>query len=91
MKLIRRDTNAEVSPHGMVYSIVLIFVIAILGAAFEPVLADQVTSWKANLTSDGQTAAAAVVGLIPTIYWILLAVGIILYVVAMFLGRGKGV
>lgn len=69
----------------MVGAVVLVFLIAILGAAFTPVLQDQVDSWSENLTTQGQTAAAAVVSLLPLIFWILLAVGLILLIVAIFL------
>ncbi len=77
---------AETSPHGMVSAIIFIFVIAILGAAFASPLQTQVTSWSSNLTAAGQTTAASVVSLIPLLFWVLLAVGIILLVVSMFLG-----
>ena len=66
----------------MVSLIVFIFLLAILGAAFTPVLQTQVDSWSSNLTTEGQTAAAAVVDIIPLLFWILLAVAIILGVVA---------
>jgi len=75
----------------MVGAIILVFLVAILGAAFTPVLQTQVDSWSENLTTEGQTAAAAVVGLIPLLFWILLAVGLILTIVAIFLpGRLGG-
>lgn len=75
----------------MVAAIIFIFVIAILGAAFSGPLQDQVDSWEENLTDNGQTTAASVVSLIPLLFWILLAVGIILLIVATFLpGRLGG-
>lgn len=83
------DAMADVSARGMVGAIVVIFVIAILGAAFTKPLQDQVDSWKQNLTTEGQATAAAVVGLIPLLFWVLLAVGVILLVVEMFLGSGR--
>lgn len=69
----------------MVGAVILVFLIAILGAAFTPVLQDQVNSWESNLTTAGQTAAAAVVSLLPLLFWILLAIGIVLTIVAIFL------
>jgi len=69
----------------MVGGVVLVFLIAVLGAAFTPTLQDQVNSWKQNLTNEGNGAAASVVSLIPLLFWILLSVGIILTIVAMFL------
>jgi hypothetical protein len=57
----------------MIGAIILIFVIAILGAAFTTPLQNQVTSWSDNLTTNGQTTAAAVVSLIPLLFWVLLA------------------
>jgi type III secretory pathway component EscU len=80
----------NVSARGMIGAIILIFVIAILGAAFTTPLQNQVTSWSDNLTTNGQTTAAAVVSLIPLLFWVLLAVGIILVVVEMFLGSEHG-
>lgn len=77
---------AEVTPKGMIGAIVLIFLISILGSAFTVPLQDQVTSWKSNLTAEGQTTAASVVGLIPMLFWVLLAVGIIIVIVEMFVG-----
>jgi len=75
----------------MVASLIGIFLLAVLGAALSGPLQDQVDSWSANLTADGQTAAAAIVDLIPLLYWILLAVGIILATVATFMpGRLGG-
>jgi TRAP-type mannitol/chloroaromatic compound transport system permease large subunit len=76
---------AGVTPHKMIEAIVFVFVIAILGAAFTPALQTQVDSWAENLTTAGQTAAASVVTLIPLLFWILLAVGMILVIVATFL------
>ena len=71
--------------------IVLLFLIALLGAAFTPTLQTQVTSWSENLTTSGQTGAATVVNLIPLVFWILLAVGLILAAVHEFLpGEGGG-
>lgn len=81
---------AEVDPHKMVVAIVLIFVLSILGAVFTAPLQTEVGYWQANLTAHGQTAAAAIVGLIPLLFWVLLAVGIILMVVSMFLGSSSG-
>ena len=62
--------------------VIYIFILAILGAAFTPELQTQVDSWEENLTTAGQTAAATVVSLIPLLFWVLLAVAIILGVVA---------
>ncbi len=81
---------ADVSARGMVGAIMLIFVICILGAAFTSPLQAQVTSWTSNLTAAGQSTAAAVVALIPLLFWVLLAVGVILVVVEMFLGGTTG-
>jgi len=80
---------AEISPRAVVTSIMTIFILAVLGAALAGPLQTQITDWKANLTAGGNTAAATVVGLIPLIYWILLGIGVILYAVGLFLGRGK--
>ena len=66
----------------MVGLVIYIFILAILGAAFTPELQVQVDSWEENLTTAGQTAAATVVSLIPLLFWVLLAVAIILGVVA---------
>jgi len=75
----------------MVGGIIFVFVLSILGAVFASELQTQVDSWESNLTAEGQTAAAAVVALIPLLFWVLLAVGIILSIVQMFLpGRLGG-
>lgn len=79
-----------VSPHGFVTIIMVFFVIALLGAALTSVFDTQITNWAANLTADGQTSAATVVNLIPTIFWILVGVGLILMAVGVFMGRGRG-
>ena len=79
-----------VSPHGFVTIIMVFFVIALLGAALTSVFDTQITNWSANLTADGQTSAATVVNLIPTIFWILVGVGLILMAVGVFMGRGRG-
>lgn len=81
---------ADVSPHKMVSMVVLVFLIGVLGAAFTPTLQTQVDAWSASLTAANQTGAATIVSLIPTIFWILLAVGVILMSVGAFLGKGKG-
>lgn len=80
---------AEVSPRAVVTSIMVIFILAVLGAALSGPLQTQITYWSANLTKGGNTAAATVVGLIPLIYWILLGIGVILYAVGLFLGHGR--
>lgn len=87
--ILRTNDRAAVTPHGMITMIVVIFVLAILGAVFTTPLQDQITSWSANLTTNGQTAAAAVVNLIPLLFWVLLAVGMILTVVGTFIGGGE--
>jgi hypothetical protein len=69
----------------IVGGVLLVVMVAVLGAAFTPMIQDQVTSWSDNLTAEGQTAAAAVVGIIPLLFWILLAIGVILAIVALFL------
>lgn len=69
----------------MVGSLIAVFLLAVLGAALSPEVQTQVDAWSENLTTAGQTAAAAIVDLIPLLYWILLAVGIILGLVATFL------
>ena len=75
----------------MVGGIIFVFVLSILGAVFASELQTQVDSWESNLTAEGQTAAASVVALIPLLFWVLLAVGIILSIVQMFLpGRLGG-
>ena len=80
---------AEISPRAVVTSIMVIFILAVLGAALSGPLNTQITNWKANLTSEGNTGAATVVGLIPLLYWILLGVGVILYAVGLFLGHSR--
>ncbi len=83
---------AGVTPSKMIGAVVFVFVIALLGAAFTPVLQTQVNNWGDNLTAEGQDGAATVVGLIPLLFrsarrneqvgdWILLAIGMILTVV----------
>jgi predicted PurR-regulated permease PerM len=75
----------------MVALIIFIFLIAVLGAAFTPVLQGQVNNWSANLTANNQSSAATIVNLIPTIFWILLAVAVILFAVAALLpGKTAG-
>jgi len=69
----------------MIVGLIGVFVLAMLGAALTDPLQDQVDSWEENLTTAGQTAAATVVALIPLLFWVLLAVGIILSLVATFL------
>lgn len=81
---------ADVNPRTMVYSLFIIFVLAMLGAALVGPFNTEITSWQAALNSSGQTAAATVVGLIPLIYWILLGIGIVLYTLGVFLGRERG-
>ncbi len=78
---------AEVNPHAMVYSLFIIFILGALGAALAGPFSTQITAWAAALTAANNTAAAAVVALIPLIYWILLSVGVILYTLGIFLGR----
>ena len=72
---------AGVTPSKMVVLIIFVFLLAVLGAAFTPVLQGQVNNWSANLTAQNQSSAAAIVSLIPLIFWILIAVAIILLVV----------
>lgn len=79
---LRKNQKAEVDPGHMVYLIVVIFIIAALGAAFAPTLQTQVTKWSANLTG-ASAPAATVVSLIPMLFWILLAAGLILSFVAL--------
>jgi len=74
----------------MVTMIIFVFLIAVLGAAFTPVLQGQVNNWSANLTASNQSSAASVVSLIPLIFWILIAVAIILVVVNTLLPDVKG-
>jgi hypothetical protein len=78
---------AEVNPHAMVQSLFVIFILAALGAALVGPFSGEINSWAANLTEQNQTAAAAVILLIPLIYWILLGVGVILYTLGVFLGH----
>ena len=82
LQTIRTDENGMVNPASMVGVIMFVFLLAVLGAAFTPLLQGQVNGWSANLTAANQTGAAAVVRLVPLIFWILIAVGIILTVVA---------
>ncbi len=84
------QTAGTVTPHRMVGLIIFIFLIAVLGAAFTPVLQGQVKNWSDNLTANNQSSAASIVNLIPTIFWILLAVAIILFAVAALLPSEKG-
>lgn len=86
MKLLHRDARGEFDPAHMVYMIVLIFIIAALGAAFAPTLQTQVTKWSANLTGNS-LPAATVVGLIPLVFWILIAAALILSFVGMIRTR----
>jgi len=74
----------------MVTMIIFVFLIAVLGAAFTPVLQGQVNNWSANLTASNQSSAASVVSLIPLIFWILIAVAIILVVVNTLIPDVKG-
>jgi len=74
----------------MVALIIFVFVLAVLGAAFTPVLQTQVTSWSANLTATNQSSAAAIVSLLPLIFWILIAVAIILVVIKELLPSSVG-
>ncbi len=90
MDSLRNDDRGEVSPHSMVLLIVFVFLLAVLGAAFTPVLQGQVNNWSANLTAANQTSAATIVSLIPLIFWILIAVAIILLVVRKLIGTGAG-
>ncbi len=88
---LRSDNVAaqKLSAGYMVAAIMFVFIIAILGAAFTGPLQGQVNNWSANLTANNLSSAATVVSLIPLLFWILLAVGIILIVVAAML-PGKG-
>lgn len=86
--ILRRDTKGDVTAEGMISVIVAIFLLSVIAYAFTYPLQNQVNTWKTNLTAQGQSAAATVVGLIPTLLWILVAVGIILLVVHTFAGRG---
>src|SRR6266567_145702 len=88
---LRRDESGftKLGPGEMVAAIMFVFIIAILGAAFTGPLQGQVNNWSANLTANNLSSAATVVSLIPLLFWILLAVGIILIVVAAML-PGKG-
>lgn len=74
----------------MIVLIIFVFLLAVLGAAFTPVLQSQVNNWSANLTSANQTSAAAIVSLLPLIFWILLAVAIILVVVKELIPESQG-
>ena len=74
----------------MVAVVITIFVLAILASAFTWPLQQQGDAWPAHLTDNGQTAAATIVDLIPLLLWILLAVGIILAIVSVFLGKSAG-
>src|SRR4030065_342551 len=74
-----------IGANRMIVGRIGVFVLAMLGAALTDPLQDQVDSWEENLTTAGQTAAATVVALIPLLFWVLLAVGIILSLVATFL------
>ena len=78
-------STAVISSNRMIVGLIGVFVLAMLGAALTDPLQDQVDSWEENLTTAGQTAAATVVALIPLLFWVLLAVGIILSLVATFL------
>src|SRR6266566_3312035 len=83
----RRESGiTKLGPGEMVAAIMFVFVIAILGAAFTGPLQGQVNNWTAN----NQSSAATVVSLIPLLFWILLAVGIILVVVGSFLPEQGG-
>lgn len=86
---LRHDERGEVelSPGGMVAAIMFVFVISILGAAFTGPLQGQVNNWTSNLTANNQSSAATVVGLVPLLFWILIAVAIILTIVAAFLPK----
>lgn len=83
---IRTETHGEIDPGHMVYLIVILFIIAALGAAFAPTLQTQVTKWSANLTG-ASAPAATVVSLIPMLFWILLAAGLILSFVGLVEAR----
>jgi len=56
---------ARVNAGSMVAVVITIFVLAILAGAFTWPLQQQVDAWSANLTDNGQTAAATIVDLIP--------------------------
>ncbi len=88
---LRRDESGigKLGPGEMVAAIMFVFIIALLGAAFTGPLQGQVNNWSANLTANNLSSAATVVSLIPLLFWILLAVGIILVVVSAML-PGKG-
>lgn len=91
MQNLRNDTHGDVDARTMITAVIAVFLLALLGAAFTPTLQTQVDSWEENLTTAGQTGAASVVNLIPLIFWLLLAIGIVLMTVATFLpGRVGG-
>lgn len=79
-KQLRKDRNGEMTDiaNEMIVVVVTIFLLVVLAYAFTYPLTSQVNTWKTNLTAQGQAAAATVVGLIPTILWILVAIAIIL-------------
>jgi hypothetical protein len=83
-------TVGAVNPASMVVLIMFVFLLAVLGAAFTPILQTQVNSWSSNLTAQNQTAAAAIVTILPLIFWILIAVAIILVVVKELLPGAAG-
>ena len=75
----------------IVGAVLLVVLVAVLGASFTPLIQDQVDSWEQNLTTAGQTAAASVVSIIPLLFWILLAIGVLLVIISVFLpGRIGG-
>lgn len=79
-KNLRKDSRGEAGDMAseMIGVIVTIFLLVVLAYAFTYPLTNQVNTWKTNLTAQGQSAAATVVGLIPTILWILVAIAVIL-------------
>lgn len=88
---LRHDSQAAqgISTAKMLSFVIGVFVLIIVAAAFTPVLQTQVIAWRAALNSSGNTAASTVVSLVPLLIWLLLAVGIILAAVAVFM-PGKG-
>jgi hypothetical protein len=74
----------------IVGAVILVVLVAVLGAAFTPLIQDQTDSWSANLTTAGQTGAAAVVDILPLLFWILLAIGVLLVIIAVFLPGKMG-
>jgi hypothetical protein len=88
-KNLRKSIAAVMDPAELVYIIVIVFLIAVFGAAFANVLNTQVTRWAANLTGNN-AAAGTVVSLVPLVFWIIVAAALILSFVALIRHERQG-